>query len=184
MCKSNEQNFNWLLFQRLSIFLYMAVGILLLIYALGFVSNVYIFYAYGGKGLVDFYHEMQILNKGLLWKAIAAVCFSFVLLLLELGKHPAGIITLVVTVIITSVSIFFSVDSLAALADARLLYSDLDFNSLNRYIERGAIKYEYSTLTFDLGLAGYSLFLLTSLCMIFTVIRNAFTVKSTEGGIK
>ena len=157
----------------------MAAGVLLLIYALGFISNVYIFYAYGGKALVDFYHEMQVINSGLLWKAVLAIVFALALFFLELGKHPAGLFTLVIAVIIAAASVFFCVDSLVLLAEARQIYSGLDLGSLNRYIERGAIKYQYSTLTYDLGLGGYALFLLSSLFMAIIVIRNAFTVRVT-----
>ena len=172
---------NWLHIQRLGLFLYLATGVLLLIYALGFISNVYIFYAYGGSSLVDFYHKMQTVNNSLLWKAVLVIIFTLILFLLELGKHPAGIITVIIAVVIAAASIFFCVDSLVIIADVRRLYTDLDFNSLNRYIERGAIRYEYSTLTYDLGLAGYFLFLLASLFMVTIVIRNALTVNLREG---
>jgi len=168
---------NLLLTQRLGLFLYLTVGILLLIYALGFVSNVYLFYAYGGRGLVDFYKEMQIVNDALLLKAILAIVFALVLFFLELGKFPAGILTLVITLIIAAASIAFCADSLVVLADARQKYSQLDLSSLNRYIERGAIKYHYSTLTYDLGLGAYLLFLLSSLFMAAAVMRNALNRK-------
>jgi len=172
---------NWLFIQRTALFLYLAAGVLLLIYALGFISNVYIFYAYGGRGLVDFYHKMQEINDSLLWKAIFTIIFTVILFLLELGKHPAGIVTFIVTVVIAGVSVFFCVDSIIMIANARSVYSELDLASLNRYIERGAIRYEYSTLTYDLGLGGYILFLLSSLFMAITVIRNALTVRAEKG---
>jgi len=165
--------------QRSGLYLYLAAGVLLLIYALGFISDVYLFYAYGGNALVDFYHEMQVINSGLLWKAVLAIVFALALFFLELGKHPAGLLTLVIAVIIAVASVFLCADSLVLLAEARQKYSSLDLSSLNRYIERGAIKYQYSTLTYDLGLIGYALFLMSTLFMAITVIRNAFTVRVT-----
>jgi len=149
-----------------------------MIYALGFVSNVYIFYAYGGKALVDFYHEMQMVNNNLLWKAIIAVIFALVLFLLQINKYTAGFLTLIITVLIAAVSLFIGIDSIVVLVFSRLEYSALDLSSLNRYIERGTIKYQYSTLTYDLGLAGYILFLLTSIFTSFFVIRNALKRKN------
>jgi len=169
---------NWLLIQRVSLFLYLAAGVLLLVYALGFISNVYIFYAYGNAGLVEFYHDMQEVNDSLLWNAIIAVLFALGLFLLELRKHPAGIFTLIITIIITAVSVFICVYTIVMLADARLYYSELDLRPLDRFIDRGTIKYEYSTFTYDLGLGGYILFMLSSLFTAFSVIRNAFTVKA------
>jgi hypothetical protein len=159
------------------LFLYLAIGVLLLVYALGFISDVYLFYAYGGKALADFYHEMQSVNGGLLWKAVLIIIFSLVLFMLELGRHPAGLITMILTALIAAVSVSLCVHSLALLVQARQTYAGLDLSSLNRYIERGAIRYQYSTLTYDLGMGGYALFLLSSLFMAITVIRNAFTVK-------
>ena len=167
----------WLAVQRAGLFLYLAVGVLLLIYALGFISDVYLFYAYGNKGLVDFYYEMQGINTGLLWRAILIIVFALVLFFLELGTHPAGIFTMILAVLIALTSIFFCVDSLGLLAQARQTYSGLDLSSLNRYIERGAIQYQYSTLTYDLGMGGYTLFLFSSLFMAITVIRNACVVE-------
>ena len=182
---SNEQKLNWLSIQRFSIFLYLTSGVLLLIYALGFISNEYLFYTYGGKGLEDFYHEMQIVNVSFLWKAVFAVIFSLFLFLLELGKHPAGFFTLIIVCLIAFFSVFFCIDSILILSDVKQQYSSLDFGSLSRYIERGTINYEYSTLTFDLGLAGYTLFLSAALFMAVTVIRNAFKVNvKAEGGGK
>jgi len=173
---------NWLFYQRIGLFLYLAAGVLLLIYALGFVSNVYIFYAYGSNRLVEFYDEMQMVNDGLLWKAVIAISFAVVLFLLRLGKYPAGFVTLIITAVIAAVSIWFCAGSIIELFQARETYSGLDLNSLNRYIERGAISYQYSTLTYDLGLGGYLLFLLSSLFMAITVTRNAFAVRITEEG--
>jgi len=171
---------NWLIFQRISLFLYLTAGVLLLIYALGFISNVYIFYAYGSKGLVDFYHEMQVINDDLLLKAIFAIVFSLLLFLLRLGSSPAGIITLIISVIITGLSVWFSAGSFIALMEARETYLNLDLSSLNRYIQRGTINYNHSSLAFDMGLGGYLLFLLSSVFMLITVMRNAFTVRITK----
>jgi hypothetical protein len=163
--------------QRAGMISFLACGIMLLIYALGFISDVYIFYAYGNKALVGFYEEMQKINTGLLWKAVLIIIFALVLFFLELGKHHAGKITLITVATISAVSIFLGADSLAVTAAAREQYANLDLNSLNRYIERGAIKYQYSTLTYDLGLGGYALFLLSCLFMTVTVICNAFKIE-------
>ena len=175
---------NWLIYQRIGLYLYLAGAVLLLIYALGFISNIYIFYAYGSKGLVDFYHEMQIVNDDLLWKAIFAIIFAVVLFLLQLGKFPAGIVTLVITVIISAVSVWFCAGSVFELLEAKEIYLNLDLSSLNRYIQRGAINYKHSGLTFDLGMGGYILFFASSMFMLITVIRNAFCVqlKAQNGG--
>jgi len=167
----------WLTVQRTGLFLYLGIGVLLLVYALGFISDVYIFYAYGSKALVDFYHEMQSINAALLWKAILIIIFALVLFLLELGRHSAGPITMILTVLIAAASVFLCVQSLSLLVQIRQAYAGLDLSPLDRYIQRGAIQYQYSTLTYDLGMGGYALFLLSSLFMAITVIRNAFTVK-------
>ena len=167
----------WLKIQRLSLFFFLASGVALLIYALGFISDVYLFYAYGNKGLVDFYREMQGINAGLLWKAVLIIVFALVLFLLQLDKHPAGLITLIVTILVFAATLVFSVNSLMTLVQVRQKYAVLDLSSLNRYIERGAIQYEFSTLTYDLGLAGYALLCLASLFTASIVIRNAIKVE-------
>jgi hypothetical protein len=167
----------WLVIQRISLFFFLACGVFLLAYALGFITDVYIFYAYGNKTLSDFYGEMQKINTGLLWNAIAVIVFAVMLFLLGLNKHPAGIVTLILAVLISAAGIFFCVNACILLLQAREKYASLDLSSLNRYIERGAIKYQRSTLTYDLGLGVYSLFLFSSLFTVITVIRNAFTVR-------
>ena len=171
---------NWLIFQRISLFLYLSAGVLLLIYALGFISNVYIFYAYGSKGLVDFYHEMQVVNDDLLLKAILVIIFSLVLFLLRLGSYPAGIITLIISVIIFGLSVWFCAGSFITLTEAKESYLNLDLSSLNRYIQRGTISYNHSSLTFDMGLGGYLFFMLSSVFMLIIVTCNAFTVRITK----
>ncbi|MDR2701675.1 MAG: hypothetical protein LBB72_04520 [Spirochaetaceae bacterium] len=168
---------HWLTIQRASLFLFLAVGVLLVIYALGFITGVYLFYAYGNEGLVDFYRYMQEINAGLLWKGITVMLFSCILFMLELGRRAAGIITLILVVFISAASVFLSAGSLSLLAAAREEYSALDLSSLNRYIERGAIKYRYSTLVYDMGLAGYGMLICSSLFLAITVICNAFTAK-------
>jgi len=167
----------WLKIQRISLFLYLASAVLLVIYALGFISDVYIFFAYGNRSLAGFYHEMQEINSGLLWKALLLIIFAVILFLLQLGRHPAGLYTLIIVALFLAAGLFLSAHSLAVLAEARRNYAALDLSSLNRYIERGAIKYRYSTLVFDLGLAGYILFMGSSLFMAASVIRNAFSVR-------
>ena len=171
---------SWLKFQRVSLFLYLAAGVLLLVYALGFITDVYIFYAYGNNRLIEFYHDMQKINNALLWKALFVIIFSLILFLLELGKRPAGLFTFFMIIIIMAASIFICVNSIVVLTSAREQYAALDLSSLNRYIERGAITYEYSTRTYDIGLGGYSLFLFSSILMTITVIRNAFMVKEAK----
>ena len=169
----------WLTIQRISLYLFLACGVLLLVYALGFITDVYLFYAYGSKVLVEFYNEMQGINAGLLWKAVALIAFAVVLFLLELGKHPAGKITLALTLLIGAASVFLAVRSFELLAEIKSAYIALDLSSLRRYIERGAIQYKASTLTYDLGLGGYAMLLLSSVFMAVVVTCNAFTVRET-----
>jgi hypothetical protein len=155
-------------------FLFMAFGVLLLVYALGFISDVYLFYAYGNKGLSEFYTEMQSVNAVLLWKAVLVIVFAVVLFILGVSKYPAGLFTLILVVLIAAASLFLSADSLLHLIAAREKYSGLDLSSLQRYIDRGAITYQRSTLTYDLGLGVHALFFCSSLFMAACVIRNAF----------
>jgi len=171
---------NWLTLQRTGLFLFLTVGILLLIYALGFITGVYLFFAYGNKELAAFYQAMQEINADLLRKAIAIIIFACVLFMLELRRHAAGKITLVLVALISAAGIFLAADALAALAAARESYAALDLSSLNRYIQRGAIKYQYSTLVYDLGLLGYGLFLCSVLFLAIVVVRNAFVVREEQ----
>ena len=176
-----ENKLQWSKYQRVSIFLYLAAGVFLLVYALGFITNVYLFYAYGSRSLVEFYHDMQKINNIFLWKAILVIVFALLLFMLELGNHPAGVFTLLIVIAITAASIFICVNSFVVLADARQQYSNLDLTSLDRYIQRGTIRYEYSTFTYDIGLGGYILFMLSTLLTAFTIIRNAIKMKEGEG---
>ncbi|GHT72146.1 hypothetical protein FACS1894110_26490 [Spirochaetia bacterium] len=163
--------------QRTGLFLYLSFGVLFLIYALGFITDTYLFYAYGDKGLADFYREMQRINAALLWRSIWIIVFAVFLFLLELGSHAAGLFTLIVSGIVAAGSLVFSVASALELAAIRVTYRALDLSSLDRYIERGTITYTPSTLTFDLGLALCVLFLCASLFLIINVFYNAFNVK-------
>lgn len=173
----------WLAIQRLGLFLFLACGVLLLLYALGFITGVYLFYAYGDKGLGDFYREMQRINTLLLWRAVFFIVCALVLFLLELGNHAAGLFTLAAVLLIAAAGVFFSVHSLAILSVARRQYAALDFTSLNRYIERGTIQYRFSTFTWDLGLGIYALLLSVSLFTAIVVMRNA-AVMNDSGSVK
>jgi hypothetical protein len=163
----------WLTVQRVGLFLYLSIGVLLLVYALGFITDTYLFYAYGNKGLTDFYQIMQGLNAGFLWKAIYVIIFAVVLFILELKDHIAGLFTLIITLLLSLVSIVFSVDSILKLSVIRENYTTLDLSYLQRYIDRGTITYTASTLTYDLGFALHILFLCSSLFLGVVVFYNA-----------
>ena len=137
----------WLKVQRTGLFLFSFSGVLLLIYALGYISDVYLFFAYGNKGLVDFYNDMQAVNAVMLRNAILVIVFACILFISGLGKYPAGLYTLIIVVLISAASLYIALDAFFQLVQARINYSGLDLSSLNRYIERGAITYRYSTLT-------------------------------------
>ena len=171
----------WLKIQRAGLFLFTASGVLLLVYALGYLSNAYIFYAFGDDRLWEFYMRMQEINTGLLFKAVLAIIFALVLFVLQLGKHAAGPYTLAIVTLICAASVYFSVDSILGIAAIRHEYTLLDLTVLDRYIELGSITYRYSTIVFDLGLMGYSLFLAATLFMAAAVARNAFTVREFQG---
>jgi hypothetical protein len=168
----------WLKVQRLGLFLFLFCAVLLLIYALGFISDVYLFYAYGGKALSDFYRVMQGINAGLLRNAILFIIFAVVLFILGLGTYPAGLFTLIIAALISTASSFLGVNALLRLLAARQEYTGLDLSSLNRYIERGAIQYHYSTFTYDIGMGIYGLFFCSLVFMIVSVMRNSFTVRA------
>ncbi|MDR2542568.1 MAG: hypothetical protein LBC80_03860 [Treponema sp.] len=170
----------WLKIQRLSLFLYLAFSVFLLVYALGFLSDVYIFYTYGSDELENFYHYMQGINSGLLWKAILVIVFALVLFVLELNKYPAGLFTLIVVVFIAAIGLVISANSFIELMEARQQYTVLDLSPLNRYIERETIRYRYSTTIFDFGLVVYTLMFFSSLFMAATVTRNAIKVTVKE----
>jgi succinate dehydrogenase/fumarate reductase cytochrome b subunit len=73
----------WLKIQRLSLLLFSLCGVLLLPYALGFLSNAYIFYAFGDVSLRSFYQDMQGINTGLLFKAVLAIIMALLLLMIQ-----------------------------------------------------------------------------------------------------
>jgi hypothetical protein len=159
--------------QRTGLFLYMSLGVALLAYALGFVTDIYLFYAYGNQELVGFYREMQGTNTGLLWKAVGVIVFTVILFILELRNRAAGIFTLAAALLFSALGVFFSVDSVLRLSDLREKYGALDLSSLQRYIEQGTIKYSFSTLTYDLGFAVNILFICSSLFLGAVIFYNA-----------
>jgi hypothetical protein len=163
----------WLKIQRMGLFLYMSLGVLLLVYALGFVTDIYLFYAYGNQELAGFYREMQGTNTGLLWKAVGVIVFAVFLFALELGNHGAGLFTLMSALLFAALGVFFSADSVSKLSDLREKYGSLDLSSLQRYIEQGTIKYSPSTLTYDLGFAVNILFICSSLFLGSVIFYNA-----------
>jgi hypothetical protein len=145
------------------------------VYALGFITDIYLFYAYGNRDLIAFYREIQVVNRGLLEKALYVIVFAVVFFILELRDHPAGLFTLFVTAILSIHGLISSLGSISVLWDIRGKYSALNLSSLNRYIERGTITYKFSTLTYDLGLVLQGLFLLVSLLWLIAVFYNACT---------
>jgi hypothetical protein len=171
----------WLKVQRISLALFTVSGVLLLVYALGYLSNAYIFYAYGDDRLYEFYTTLQGINTGLLFKAVMAIVFALFLFVLQLNKHPPGRYTLILVSLICAVSIFFSVHSVLNLLAVRQEYVLLDLTVLDRYIEFGSITYSYSTVVFDLGFVGYVLFSVSALFVVAVVARNAFKVPAGGG---
>ncbi|MCL2231545.1 MAG: hypothetical protein FWB99_00535 [Treponema sp.] len=167
----------WLRIQRAGLFLFSVSGVLLLVHALGYLSNAYIFYAFGDRALVDFYHEMQGINNGLLYRSLLAIVFAIVLYMIQLGKHAAGRFTLLITVLVCAASLAASADALIRIAGNRLTYTLLDLSVLDRYVELGSITYSKSTIVFDLGIAAYALFFAAALFVALTVARNAFVVR-------
>jgi hypothetical protein len=163
----------WLKVQRAGLFLYLCLGVLLLVYALGFITDTYLFYAYGDKGLSNFYQTMQGLNADFLWKAIYVIVFAVVLFILELKDHVAGLFTLIITLLLSILSMVFSVDSILKLSAIRENYKTLDLSYLQRYIDRGTITYTASTLTYDLGFVLHIVFLCSSLFLGVAVFYNA-----------
>ncbi|MCL2879565.1 MAG: hypothetical protein FWF29_04900 [Treponema sp.] len=163
--------------QKTGMALFFICGVFMLVYAMGFVSAVYVFFAYGNKQLLEFYNEMQAVNKGLLWKAIAVILLALFLYILELNRHPAGPITLILTVIVCAAGLVISVQTLALLAGLRREYSGLDLTVLKRYIDRGTIRFKYSTFVYDMGLALYAALALVSVFTAAAVTRTAMTVR-------
>jgi hypothetical protein len=159
--------------QRSSLFLFSLLGGLLLVYALGFLTNVFVFYAFGDDLLYDFYEAMQKINSGLLFKALVAILFVLLLWALKLARCPAGRYTLCITFVLCAASIYFSIDSIKLILEMRHEYLALDLSVLDRYIERGTISYRASTTVFDLGFAAYGAFAAASLFFALCVFRGA-----------
>lgn len=165
----------WLRFQRAGLLLYGGLGVLLLVYALGFMTGVYIFFAYGNQSLVAFYRAMQGINAVLLRNALVVIVCALVLFILELWQYAPGIITLLTSAGISAAGLFFSAGSVLTLYGARLEYAALDLSPLDRYIERGTIAYTPSTASYSLGMGLYVLFFCASLFLLVTVLVNALT---------
>ena len=167
----------WLKVQRFSVFIYTAISIALLVYALGFLTNSYIFYAFGDNRLREFYQAMQKINTGLLFKPILAIIFALALFIAQINKHAAGKYTLCIVLLVCAASLFISADSIVKIAAVRNEYTLLDLSELDWYIERGTIAYNYSTAVYDFGLVIYALFPAAALFMAAAVTRNSVTVQ-------
>jgi hypothetical protein len=172
----------WLRIQRLGLILFGGTGALLLIYALGFLTDVYLFFAYGGRELIDFYREMQGVNSMLLRNVLILIVGIVVLFMLGLRNSAAGLITFWCTALVSIGGIYFSARALIALNRSRLEYAALDLSSLDRYIERGTITYTASAFTYSLGMALYFLCAFAALFLLVTVLVNACTGHAEEGG--
>jgi hypothetical protein len=164
---------SWLAIQRIGLFLYFSFGLLLLVYSLGFITDVYLFYAYGDQKLIDFYREMQMVNRGLLGKAVLFILFALVLFILGLRDNAAGLFTLTLALLVFGAGAALAVDSILRLFAARTSYTNLDLSCLQKYIERGTIKYTASTITYDIGFAINLLFTGLSLFLGTVVFFNA-----------
>jgi len=170
----------WLRVQRLAVFLYFASGVLLFVHALGFITNTYVFYAYGDKILQAFYNDMQLTNLDLFWASLLAIIFAVILLLLDLHHHAAGPVTLVISAGITGASALLFWRTLCFLSWAKEDYLSLDLSSLDRYIKRGALEYKPSIFIYDSGLALDFVLLAATIFLAAAVFRNAFCVKDAE----
>jgi len=160
--------------------MFTVTGVLLLVYALGYLTSAYIFYAFGDDVLWNFYMEMQQTNTGLLFKAIVAIVFSLAMFALQLNKHAAGLYTLIVVLLVSAASVLLSVHSLSAILAMRQGYALLDLSVLDVYVELGSIAYRESTIVFELGIIGHTLFALSALFMAATVTGNAVSVKEVS----
>jgi hypothetical protein len=167
----------WLFIQRTGLYLYFITGMFLLIYTLGFVTNIYLFYAYGDQELNYFYQDAQDINRDFLIKSIGIIIFAAVFFFLELKNHAAGFVSLILGSVLSVLGVIFSIYNMLDLFFIRGSYLDLDLSSLNRFIERGTISYSFSTLTFDLGIALNGLFIGVSLFFAMSILINALTVK-------
>jgi hypothetical protein len=167
--------------QRALLIAYTACACLFLVYALGFLTSTYVFFAYGGQELADFYDVMQWVNRGLLWKAVLCIVFGVLLFALELSKYPAGIITLIVTCLVCLATLAINVLTLIELIRDKAEYAALNFSALDVYIERGTISYTPSALTYDLGLC---LCLAFSAAVIFLALVTVLNAVNSPGGGK
>jgi hypothetical protein len=163
----------WLIVQRAALIAYGALGVLLLVYALGFITNVYLFFAYGDRELNVFYREMQGINIILLRNAIIIIITALIFMGISLARNAAGIITVLVTMVLSAFSAFLSVNAVRSLNESRLRYSVLDLSSLDIYIERGTISYTSSALTYNMGMALYALFICVIVFLLVAVFSNA-----------
>jgi hypothetical protein len=102
----------WLKIQRIGLFLYLSLGVLLLVYSLGFITDVYLFYAYGNQTLIDFYREMQAVNSLLLGKAILIIVFAVILFVFQLQDNAAGLFTLIIVLLVSGIGAALAAGSL------------------------------------------------------------------------
>jgi hypothetical protein len=175
---------SWLLAQQAGLYGYAAGAVLFLVYALGFVTQSYVFYAYGDRALSAFYQTMQTVNAALLRESVLCCVFAVVLFLLELNRHAAGLVTLVMTLAVCAATAFFAVQSLVSCIGLKAAYTELDLSALDRYIQRGTISYTPSTTVYTIGIVLSAAFAAVALFIAVTVAKNAFTVKEVqEGGV-
>jgi hypothetical protein len=107
-----------------------------------------------------------------------------VLFLLELNRHAAGVVTLVMTLAVCAATAFFAVRSLISCIGLKAAYTELDLSALDRYIQRGTISYTASTTVYTIGIVLSTAFAVVALFIAVTVAKNAFTVKEVqEGGV-
>jgi hypothetical protein len=168
----NMKNAKLFNFQKYLTLIYFIIAIVLFVYALGFMTNIYKLFYNGNLDTLNYYKSIQPFNKELFDQIIKFIIFGVLFFIFQFRKHIVGLLGLILAFITTIYTSVYSALYLVELLDFKKKYNALDLTKVK--------KYEPSNLVFDLGTVLLSLMTVVSIALLVIVILNVIKNNKKE----
>jgi hypothetical protein len=151
----------------------LAVAIISAVYALGFMTNLYVLYFDGTMETGDFYQRVQTLNSQVFTSAVICVIYAILLRGFGLSKKLPDISAMILVVIGSIYTIIRAVSMIILIPQYAALYNGLDFSKMDEYVK--------SFTVFNLGLAiFYTWTILLAVYLILCAVNYVTSVKKMK----
>lgn len=158
---------------KYAVYSFIAVGILLVIVGLGFMTNFYSLFYNGTSEMYDFYKSVQALNKAIFNGALITVVMSVLLIGFDLNKSEHGPLATIYSCIVAGYTVMNGMVIQRAVPYFRGIYTAFDFSEVADYTP--------STFAFTISQVLYGLAMaLSVLIALLAIIRFVKTFKKRE----